>query len=387
MKSNLLFLLVITFLTGCSSTIIKGPQKQIVANSLDLKNLVFDQQRDAQLARTQFLLSQDLNLKNAPASDLEADHYYYNDEWNFPGFVCAPIAKYELQSIALSTLGNVTNAFTAAYSDSSDDLSVLFGNVLSKQNNFPNLPSKDNVTSKDIINNCKNGVIADVRFISNNKNNYVLPLAAIVTGAVAAKAVWDATKTLLIVVLQNVDAAKRESDFLAFIRNEDINKHLEQALGRCIISHEHASDDELKECLKQDNSPLSNSQIGRILEEKRIASLTRSYFIWKSLTSGVPNKGIEDIRINLILNQPDLDNSLRDYDEIKKRRVDPEGHFNLVKGWLEMRRVAKGDLTGKERTKVFSNGMMKFVQGGTAIFNAATGVNENVKKFSETLKK
>jgi hypothetical protein len=116
-----------------------------------------------------------------------------------------------------------------------------------------------------------------------------------------------------------------------------------------------------------------------------IASLAKAYYLWENNTQS--SKENSQIRKQLILNQDDLDKSLIDYDELRKKKVDPNAHFNLVKGWREMRRISQGNLTGDERTNALYQGMLKFVEGGTAVFNSANDLNDKVEKLKSAISK
>lgn len=370
MKKIINSILIGLFLTGCSSTILKEPQNQLASNVSSIKNLVFDQQRDTRLLRSKFLLSNDLFNEKKPS---------------FDGFICSSLGQYELQQSALGLLDAINNAYSATYATPSSDIFELYSNVFRKDNELPRLPSGDKKTSEEINKGCRNEVSEQITAVESLASQRVLPFLAFVGAAEAAKGLFDAVKTLIVVSLQEADIAKKESELLDLIRKDETNNRMKEALGSCIISEEHKTDNELKECLKNDNtSPLSTSRVGSIIQDKQIAALARPYYIWKNLTS---KSGKGDVRLNLIINQPTLDSALSDYDELRKRKVDENSHFNLAKGWLEMRRVAKGDLTGKERTEALYQGMLKFFEGGVAVFNAASGVNDSANKLKQELNK
>jgi hypothetical protein len=233
----------------------------------------------------------------------------------------------------------------------------------------------------DAISQCKATVTADLMVLHGRAGEFA-PLA--IFGVIsAAQTLFKAVEDVALKALQYIDEKQREDAFLAFVGSADTTQKMVSALGPCaadpVATNNPAgvaalSDAEVPQCDKSDlTSPLSTTQVVSIVAKKRVDALAVAQARWSLLT-----KRSLDLRQQLILASSQLSADLAEYDSLRARQIDPNGHLHLVQGYRALRRIGQGQLTAAERQQVFQEGLVLFATGATSIGTSINGISSDI---------
>lgn len=307
----------------------------------------------------------------------------------FGDFACEGIGAFGQQRAGIATLAQLNAVVAELLAASPDTLGALISSIDDHRGRLEGLKPVEAQTN--LAKDCAAQLAKDLQTILTDREAYVAgldPLTVIPVAEgviVAAQTLWQAFEKLLIIVLQEVDAQARASQLKQFMEEPDTIAALEKALGGCVRS---ANSEAAKACLKKDSEkaptiaelcslrsqqrsvaprekppagfvPLSDAALECILIERRTLGAVQPYVSYRGLRATIiaaldkpPTAERQTAFATLLRSVKTIDEELKLFDQLRTARIPPGQHAALVVGFVELRRIAIGDLTPAEKLKV-----------------------------------